>query len=81
VLAASNVELLIFGGLISLPIALILTIVASRIDRGNRKAQQNQSNSQPPKERFRKLKKVLKWVAIGLTAMLLALIIGFISNL
>jgi hypothetical protein len=78
VLAASVWETLVIGSLISLPIALIFTIVASRIDRRNRKAYQSQSGSPPPKERFRKLKKALKWVAISLSAILLAAIIGAI---
>jgi hypothetical protein len=80
VVLAFTWEVLLVGVALSLPIASILTIVASRIDRGNRKAQQSQSNSQPPKERFRKLKKVLKWVTISLTAILLVLIIGFIGS-
>jgi hypothetical protein len=78
VVLAFTWEVLLVGVALSLPIALILIIVASRIDKGNRKAQQSQSNSQPPKERFRKLKKALKWVAISLTAILLAAIIGAI---
>jgi uncharacterized membrane protein (DUF485 family) len=80
VVLAFTWEVLLVGVALSLPIALILAIVASIRERRNRKAYQSQSNSQPPKERFRKLKKVLKWVTISLTAILLVLIIGFIGS-
>jgi hypothetical protein len=73
-------EVLLVGVALSLPIALILIIVASRIDKRNRKVYQSQSGSPPPQERFRKLKKALKWVAISLSAILLAAIIGAIID-
>ena len=81
VLGAYVFESLLIGSLISLPIALILAIIASRIERGNRKALQSQSSNQPPKERFRKLKKFFLWFAIILAAILVALIIGLILGI
>jgi hypothetical protein len=79
VVLAFTWEVLLVGVALSLPIALILAIVASIRERRNRKAYQSQS-SQPPKERFRKLKKFFLWFAIILAAILVVGMIGFIAS-